>query len=160
MCHKVFSLFLCYYTYLQYHRFVYWKIFTQLHTKMLHNILGPVCVMCQSHLNPTKDPGWEDDHPRWDIRILGGIYKSHLGSQVGWPNPVFLEGSRVGLIFYPGWEWWDPTRNGGIPPFPPGIPCGIGGIPPGSRLTFNMGRLTEIQRVLLHCIRWHMLQKT
>ena len=45
----------------------------------------------------------------------------------------------MGLIFYPGWEWWDATRNGGTPPFPPGIPCGIGGMPTGSRLTFYMG---------------------
>ena len=64
----------------------------------------------------------------------------------------------MGLIFYPGWEWWDPTRNGGIPPFPPGIPCGIGGIPPGSRLTFYMGcydscsfMMTQTGDVKIYC---------
>ena len=62
----------------------------------------------------------------------------------------------MGLIFYPGWEWWDATRNGGTPPFPPGIPCGIGGIPPGSRLTFYMGRLAlvihacQVEKLSIH----------
>ena len=36
----------------------------------------------------------------------------------------------MGLHLSPGWEWRDPTNQGGIPPFPPGIPGGNGGIPP------------------------------
>ena len=45
----------------------------------------------------------------------------------------------MGLIFNPRWEWRDPASNGGIPLIPPGIPGGISGIPPGSRLTFYLG---------------------
>ena len=71
--------------------------------------------------------------------IPGGMVESQSGSRVGCVNPACWAGSHMGSRVGPGWELRGPTNLGVIPPFLPGIPVGIGGIPPTSRLNFYLG---------------------
>ena len=80
-------------------------------------------------------PGGRQD-PRWDN------HESQVGqwdSTYPTLNPRWEAGSQPGLPVSPRWERWDPTYIGGILPFPPEIPGGIGGVPPKSRLPFCIG---------------------
>ena len=83
--------------------------------------------------------------PGWTLGGTGGIPPripgeegSHLGSRVGGGIPPWIPGGRWDHRLDPRWERPDPANGGGIQAIPPGIPGGIGGIPPESHLPFYL----------------------
>ena len=66
---------------------------------------------------------------------------------MGGEIPPWIPGGRWDPRLDPRWERRDPANGGGIPAIPPGIPGGIGGIPPESRLPFYLGYFALIEVV-------------
>ena len=81
----------------------------------------------------TLDPGWKAGS---QVGPWAGLTGSRLGSQVRGGIPPRIPGGR----WDPRWEGRDPANGGRIRAIPPGIPGGIGGIPPESRLPFYLGK--------------------
>ena len=96
--------------------------------------------------NPGMDPKWDRWDPALDCRWEAasqvgpwvGLAGSRLGSQVREGIPPRIPGGRQDPTLDPEWERPDPANGGGIQAIPPGIPGGIGGIPPESHLPFYL----------------------
>ena len=106
--------------------------------------------------NPWMDPKWDRWDPaldcRWEAAFAldpgwkagsqvgpwAGLAGSRLGSQVRGGIPPWIPGGRWDPRLDPRWERPDSANGGGIQAIPPGIPGGIGGIPPESHLPFYL----------------------
>ena len=99
------------------------------------------------------DPKWDRWDPaldcRWEaasqVGPWAGLAGSRLGSQVRGGIPPRIPGGRRDPTLDPGWEVGSQVgpqvgkaNGGGIQAIPPGIPGGIGGIPPESHLPFYL----------------------